>query len=40
MTNPPNRKGGMYAFGFQDADGHRWSMLYMDMEKCQQIKKL
>lgn len=23
----------MYAFGFADLDGHRWSMLYMDVDK-------
>jgi predicted lactoylglutathione lyase len=30
----PGESGGwMYAFGFIDLDGHRWSMLYMDMTK-------
>ena len=30
----PGESGGwMYAFGFTDLDGHRWSMLYMDMSK-------
>jgi predicted lactoylglutathione lyase len=26
-------QGWMYAFGFEDPDGHRWSMLYMDTDK-------
>ncbi|OAB80446.1 VOC family protein [Cochleicola gelatinilyticus] len=26
-------EGWMYVFGFKDPDGHRWSMLYMDLEK-------
>ncbi len=30
---PGEVDGWMYAFGFSDLDGHRWSMLYMDMEK-------
>lgn len=30
---PGDVEGWMYAFGFEDPDGHRWSMLYMDMEK-------
>ncbi|MFI0429006.1 VOC family protein [Mariniflexile sp. HMF6888] len=33
----PNEKDGwMYAFGFLDPDGHRWSVLYMDMSKMPQ----
>ncbi|MGB6152144.1 MAG: VOC family protein [Pricia sp.] len=32
-AEPAESQGWMYAFGFQDLDGHRWSMLYMDMEK-------
>lgn len=32
-AEPGEAEGWMYAFGFLDPDGHRWSMLYMDMEK-------
>jgi len=32
-AEPGESQGWMYAFGFEDLDGHRWSMLYMDMEK-------
>ncbi|HEA22861.1 MAG TPA: extradiol dioxygenase [Pricia antarctica] len=30
---PAESEGWMYAFGFEDLDGHRWGMLYMDMDK-------
>ncbi|MGB5820757.1 MAG: extradiol dioxygenase [Saonia sp.] len=30
---PSEVDGWMYAFGFVDLDGHRWSMLYMDTDK-------
>ncbi len=33
FAEPGESQGWMYAFGFEDLDGHRWSMLYMDMEK-------
>lgn len=33
-AEPGESDGWMYAFGFVDPDGHRWSMLYMDMEKA------
>ncbi|AEM69240.1 hypothetical protein Murru_0184 [Allomuricauda ruestringensis DSM 13258] len=33
FAEPGESDGWMYAFGFEDLDGHRWSMLYMDMEK-------
>ncbi|UCS95803.1 extradiol dioxygenase [Echinicola marina] len=33
FAEPGESQGWMYAFGFEDIDGHRWSMLYMDMEK-------
>lgn len=33
FAEPGESEGWMYAFGFEDLDGHRWSMLYMDMEK-------
>ena len=32
-AEPADSEGWMYAFGFEDLDGHRWSMLYMDMTK-------
>lgn len=32
-AEPGESQGWMYAFGFVDLDGHRWSMLHMDMEK-------
>ncbi|WP_373517375.1 VOC family protein [Pricia sp.] len=32
-AEPSESQGWMYAFGFEDLDGHRWSMLYMDMDK-------
>lgn len=32
-AEPSVSQGWMYAFGFEDLDGHRWSMLYMDMDK-------
>ena len=32
-AEPGESQGWMYAFGFEDLDGHRWSMLYMDMDK-------
>lgn len=32
-AEPGESQGWMYAFGFIDLDGHRWSMLYMNMEK-------
>lgn len=33
FAKPGESQGWMYAFGFEDLDGHRWNMLYMDMEK-------
>jgi len=32
-AEPGESQGWMYAFGFEDLDGHRWSMLYMDVTK-------
>lgn len=32
-AEPGESQGWMYAFGFEDMDGHRWSMLYMDFDK-------
>ncbi|TVZ26927.1 hypothetical protein JM83_1928 [Gillisia sp. Hel_I_86] len=33
FAEPSERDGWMYGFGFMDMDGHRWNMLYMDMDK-------
>ncbi len=33
FAEPGESQGWMYAFGFADLDGHRWSILYMDMDK-------
>jgi predicted lactoylglutathione lyase len=30
FAEPEEAQGWMYVFGFEDVDGHRWSMLYMD----------
>jgi hypothetical protein len=34
-NEPEERNGWMYGCGFTDLDGHRWSVLYMDMSKMQ-----
>lgn len=33
FSKPAEIQGWMYGFAFSDLDGHRWNMLYMDMEK-------
>lgn len=33
FSKPAEIQGWMYGFAFTDPDGHRWNMLYMDMEK-------
>jgi predicted lactoylglutathione lyase len=33
FAEPGESQGWMYGFGFEDLDGHRWIMLYMDMSK-------
>lgn len=33
FAEPEESQGWMYAFGFEDLDGHRWIMLYMDTSK-------
>ncbi len=33
FSKPAWVDGWMYLFGFQDLDGHRWGVLYMDMNK-------
>ena len=32
-SEPQDNQGWMYGFAFLDPDGHRWNMLYMDMNK-------
>lgn len=32
-AQPGENQGWMYGFGFADLDGHRWNVLYMDMNK-------
>ena len=34
-TEPGEKDGWMYGCGFSDLDGHRWSVLHMDMTKMQ-----
>ncbi len=33
FAEPGESQGWMYACGFADLDGHRWSVLHMDMSK-------
>ncbi len=33
FSKPQDIQGWMYGFAFSDLDGHRWNMLYMDLEK-------
>jgi uncharacterized protein len=33
FAEPGESQGWMYGLGFEDLDGHRWIMLYMDMSK-------
>jgi predicted lactoylglutathione lyase len=33
FSNPAGQGGWMYGCGFADLDGHRWNVLYMDMNK-------
>ena len=33
FAEPAEAQGWMYAFGFEDLDGHRWSVLHMDTDK-------
>lgn len=32
---PAEKDGWMYGAGFTDPDGHRWNILYMDLEKIE-----
>ena len=38
FSEPAAVQGWMYGFAFQDLDGHRWNMLYMDMSKLPKSK--
>jgi uncharacterized protein len=38
FAEPGEKDGWMYGFGFSDPDGHRWSVLYMDLSKAQKQK--
>ncbi len=40
FSKPAEVQGWMYGFGFLDLDGHRWNVLYMDMNKMQQPSAL
>ncbi len=33
FSNPEIIEGWMYGCGFKDVDGHRWNVLFMDMDK-------
>ena len=35
---PSEVQGWMYSCGFTDLDGHRWNVLYMDMNKVQKCQ--
>jgi uncharacterized protein len=39
FAEPEEKDGWMYGFGFSDPDGHRWSVLFMDMSKTPAHKK-
>lgn len=39
FAEPAEKDGWMYGCGFEDPDGHRWSVLYMDMNKMQKQKQ-
>jgi hypothetical protein len=36
FAEPGDNQGWMYGCGFADPDGHRWTLLYMDMSKMPQ----
>ena len=38
-AEPAESQGWMYGFGFEDLDGHRWNMLYMDVSKMPHNQK-
>lgn len=33
FAKPAENQGWMYGCGFEDLDGHRWNVLYMDLSK-------
>lgn len=33
FSKPAEHQGWMYGCGFADLDGHRWNMMYMDMDR-------
>ena len=39
FAEPAEKDGWMYGCGFADPDGHRWSVLYMDMNTMQKQKQ-
>ena len=39
FSEPAEKDGWMYGCGFTDPDGHRWSVLYMDVSKMQKHQK-
>ncbi len=38
FAGPETWQGWMYGFGFQDPDGHRWNMVFMDWDKTDSTK--
>ncbi|HEY0055943.1 MAG TPA: VOC family protein [Pedobacter sp.] len=36
FAEPGDNQGWMYGCGFADPDGHRWTLIYMDMSKMPQ----
>jgi predicted lactoylglutathione lyase len=36
---PGEKDGWLYGFGFVDPDGHRWNLIYFDMEKVPGAKQ-
>ena len=36
FAEPAENQGWMYGCGFEDLDGHRWNVLYMDLSKLPQ----
>lgn len=38
FAGPETWQGWMYGFGFQDPDGHRWNMAFMDWDKMPTTK--
>ena len=36
FAQPAENQGWMYGCGFEDLDGHRWNVLYMDLSKLPQ----